>query len=98
MSGFVDIKQKGAGMFPDIPAQGEFNMAGIGGSLGAIGAGLVAIGTAIGIGKLGSSAMESIARQPEAASKIQAGMIIAAAFLEGVALLCAIVCLVSKSV
>lgn len=52
----------------------------------AIGAGLAVIGAGLGIGKIGGSAMESIARQPEAAGKIQTAMIIAAALIEGVAL------------
>lgn len=52
----------------------------------AVGAGLAVIGAGMGIGKIGSSAMEAIARQPEAASKIQTAMIIAAALIEGVAL------------
>ncbi len=52
----------------------------------AIGAGLAVIGAGIGVGKVGSSAMDAIARQPEAASKIQTAMIIAAALIEGVAL------------
>lgn len=52
----------------------------------AIGAGLAVIGAGIGIGKIGGSAMEGIARQPEAAGKIQTAMIIAAALVEGVAL------------
>ena len=59
----------------------------------AIGAGLVAIGAAFGIGKIGSSAMESIARQPEAGDKIQTAMIIASALIEGVALFGVVVCL-----
>lgn len=59
----------------------------------AIGAGLVAIGAGYGIGKIGSSAMESIARQPEAGGKIQTAMIIAAALIEGVALFGVVVCL-----
>ena len=50
-----------------------------------IGAGLITIGTAIGIGKIGSSAMESIGRQPEAAGDIRGAMIVAAALIEGVA-------------
>lgn len=57
-----------------------------GGSLlvpGAIGAGLVAIAGGYGIGKLGSSALESMARQPEVAGSIQTAMIIAAALIEG---------------
>lgn len=50
-----------------------------------VGAGLVIIGAGIGLGKIGGSAMEAIARQPEATGKIQTAMIIIAALLEGVA-------------
>ena len=56
------------------------------GSIAAVGAGLAVIGAGLGIGKIGGSAMEAIARQPEAAAKIQTAMIIAAALVEGVAL------------
>ena len=52
----------------------------------AIGAGLAAIGAGIGIGKIGCSAMEAIARQPEAAGDIRSNMIVIAALIEGVAL------------
>ena len=45
--------------------------------LAGIGAGIAALAAGIGIGRIGSSAMEGIARQPEAASKIQGAMIIA---------------------
>jgi F-type H+-transporting ATPase subunit c len=62
------------------------------GSLAAIGAGLVTIGAGLGIGRLAASAMEGIARQPEAAGKIQTAMLIAAALIEGVALFCAVIC------
>jgi len=63
------------------------------GKLGAgIGAGLAAIAAGIGIGKIGSSAMEAIARQPEAMSDIRANMIVASVFIEGVAFLAVIVC------
>ena len=62
------------------------------GALAAIGAGLVTIGAAYGIGKIASAAVEGIARQPEAASKIQTTMLIAAALIEGVALFCAVIC------
>ena len=51
-----------------------------------VGAGLVVIGAGIGLGKIGGSAMDAIARQPEASGKIQTAMIIAAALIEGVAL------------
>ncbi|ALU75997.1 ATP synthase F0 subunit C [Tenacibaculum finnmarkense genomovar finnmarkense] len=50
-----------------------------------IGAGLIVIGAGLGLGKIGSSAMEAIARQPEAAGKIQTAMIIIGALLEGLA-------------
>jgi F-type H+-transporting ATPase subunit c len=53
---------------------------------GGIGAGLAAIGAGIGIGKIGGSAMEGVARQPEAAGKIQTMMLIIAALIEAVAL------------
>lgn len=52
----------------------------------AIGAGLAVLGAGIGVGKIGGSAMDAIARQPEASGKIQTAMIIAAALVEGVAL------------
>ena len=61
------------------------------GSIAAIGAGLAAIGAGVGIGKIGGSALESVARQPEAASKIQTMMLIAAAFVEAVALFAVVV-------
>jgi F-type H+-transporting ATPase subunit c len=54
-------------------------------NLDLIGAGLIIIGAGIGLGKIGGAAMEGIARQPEAAGKIQTAMIIIAALLEGVA-------------
>ena len=63
------------------------------GKLGAaIGAGLAAIGAGIGIGKIGGSAMEAIARQPEASKDIRTNMIIIAALVEGVALFAVVVC------
>ena len=56
-----------------------------------IGAGVAAIGAGIGIGRIGGSAMDAIARQPEATGKIQTAMIIAAALIEGVALFAVVV-------
>ena len=55
-------------------------------SLGALGAGLATIGAGMGIGRIGASANEGIARQPEAAGDIRGGSIILAAFIEGVCL------------
>ena len=49
-----------------------------------IGAGLIVIGAGLGIGRIGGSAMDAIARQPEATAKIQTAMIIAAALIEGI--------------
>ncbi|MDR1678939.1 MAG: ATP synthase F0 subunit C [Prevotellaceae bacterium] len=57
----------------------------------AIGAGIAAIGAGIGIGKIGGSALEGIARQPEAVNDIRTNMIIAAALVEGVALFAIVV-------
>ena len=57
---------------------------------------MVTFGAGLGIGKLAASAMEGIARQPEAAAKIQVSMLIAAALIEGIALFCAVICLLAK--
>ena len=65
------------------------------GSIAAVGAGLAVIGAGIGIGQIGGHAMDAIARQPEATSKIQTAMIIAAALVEGVALFGVVVALIS---
>ncbi|RAR49750.1 ATP synthase F0 subunit C [Flavobacterium lacus] len=65
--------------------------------LAGIGAGLAVIGAGIGIGKIGGSAMDAMARQPEAAGKIQTAMIIAAALIEGVALFAVVVALIAKA-
>lgn len=58
-----------------------------------LGASIAAIGAGLGIGRIGSSAMEAIARQPEATGDIRTNMIIIAALIEGVALFAVIVCL-----
>lgn len=57
------------------------------GTLAALGAGLAVIGAGIGIGLIGGSAMEAIARQPEASGDIRNNMILMAALVEGVALI-----------
>ena len=66
------------------------------GTMAAIGAGLAVIGAGLGIGRIGGSAMDAIARQPEATSKIQTAMIIAAALIEGAALFAIVVALIAK--
>lgn len=58
---------------------------------GAIGAGLVIMGGAAGIGRVGGSAVESMARQPEAAGQISTAMIITAAMIEGATLFAVVV-------
>jgi F-type H+-transporting ATPase subunit c len=71
------------------PAAHTFSM-----NLGsAIGAGLVILGAGFGIGKIGSSAVESMARQPEVAGNVQTAMIISAALIEGATFFALIVCM-----
>jgi F-type H+-transporting ATPase subunit c len=62
----------------------------------ALGAGIAAIGAGIGIGKIASAAVESIARQPEAANDIRGATVLTAAFIEGVCLFACVICLLIK--
>ena len=68
-----------------------------GAALGKVGLGLAAsiaaLAAAFGIGKIGKSTMEAIARQPESAGNLRTAMIIAAGMIEGAALFAIIVCL-----
>ncbi|MCA9041517.1 MAG: ATP synthase F0 subunit C [Planctomycetaceae bacterium] len=61
---------------PAMAADGGMSTAGLG-------IGIVVLGAGLGIGKIGGSAVESMARQPEISSQIQTAMIIAAALIEG---------------
>ena len=70
----------------------EWSLAGAG-----IGAGVAAIAAALGIGRIASSATESIARQPEAAGDIRGVTIITAAFIEGVCLFAVVVCMLIQT-
>ena len=70
----------------------ELSLNGIGASIGAA---IAAIGAGIGIGKIGGSALEALARQPEAAGDIRSNMIVIAALIEGVALFAVIVCILA---
>ena len=72
-----------------LDAAGPSGLATLGAGLGV---GATVIGAALGIGKIGQSAMEGIARQPEAAGDIRMNMIIAAALIEGVALFAVVAC------
>ena len=62
---------------------------------GLLGTGLIVMGSARGIGQLAGSAVEAIARQPEAGNRIFTTMIIAAALIEGVTLFALIICLLA---
>ena len=73
------VTQEAAGGAPLIPA--------------AVGAGLVLIGAGLGIGKIGASAVESMARQPEAIGDIRGAMIVAAALIEGATFFALIICM-----
>ncbi len=73
-----------------------FLQAAMGASLAKVGAAFAAclavFAAAWGIGRIGSTALESIARQPEAAGDIRSGMVLAAALIEGVAMFAVVVC------
>lgn len=64
---------------------------GLTGMGGAIGAGLAVIGAGLGIGRVGGSAVEAMARQPEVAGRINTAMIVCAAMIEGAALFAVVV-------
>lgn len=68
----------------------------MGASLAKVGAAFAAsvavIGASLGISRIGSTALESMARQPEAAGDIRSGMVLAAALIEGVAMFAVVVC------
>jgi F-type H+-transporting ATPase subunit c len=75
----------------DKPGTGNFYGNGMGAGLGA---GLVLIGAGIGFGRIGASALESMARQPETAGRVQTAMIVIAALLEGATFFALAVCIV----
>lgn len=68
----------------------DFGKMGVG-----IGIGLIIVGVGLGIGRIGGSAVEAMARQPEAGGRIQTAMIIAAALIEGVAVIALVFMLIS---
>lgn len=72
---------------------GEVAGLGLGYGVAALGAGLAAIGAGLGIGRIGGSALESIARQPEAVGDIRANMILTAALVEGAAIIGLVTCM-----
>jgi F-type H+-transporting ATPase subunit c len=84
-------------ILPLLQAAGDATAAAVAASRGMVavgaglGAGLAVIGAGIGIGRIGGQAVEGMARQPEAAGKIQTGALILAALIEGVALFGAVI-------
>ena len=76
------------GVAATAPESGNNNLGVLGGALGA---GLAVVGGSLGIGRIGGSAVEAIARQPEAQGQISTAMIITAALIEGAMLFAVIV-------
>jgi len=72
-------------MLSNVLLQAAADNIGLGYGVAALGAGLAALGAGMGIGRIGGSALESIARQPEAGNDIRANMILTAALVEGAA-------------
>jgi F-type H+-transporting ATPase subunit c len=77
------------------PAAFEAIAKGLGVMGGVLGAGLIVIGSGKGIGQLAGSAVEAIARQPEAGNRIFTTMLIAAALIEGVTLFALVICFIA---
>ncbi|MFI5203177.1 MAG: ATP synthase F0 subunit C [Flavobacteriales bacterium] len=65
----------------------------LGNGFAGVGAGLAAVGAGIGIGRIGGSALEAMARQPEMKGDLRSNMIVAAALVEGAVFFAIVVCL-----
>jgi F-type H+-transporting ATPase subunit c len=87
---FAQEKPGGDGAAPEAPAAKAPESSLLLGA--AFGAGMIIIGAGYGIGRIGSSAVESMARQPEVAGSIQMAMVISAALIEGATFFALIVC------
>lgn len=74
----------------DVPNSMLISGAGVGAGLGAA---ITIVGAGYGFGRIGSAALESMARQPEVAGRVQTGMIVIAALLEGATFFALIVCI-----
>jgi F-type H+-transporting ATPase subunit c len=72
------------------PSSTSFAGSGVGAGLGAA---IAIIGAGLGFGRIGGAALESMARQPEIAARIQTAMIIIAALLEGATFFALLICL-----
>ena len=94
----ADVDAAGSQDDPAAAASADADAAGGGGgglNLASVGAGIVIIGAGLGIGRIGASAVESMARQPEVAGNVQTAMIISAALIEGAAFFALIICIMS---
>lgn len=78
---------------PELPNSVTFSGAGVGAGLGAA---VTIVGAGWGFGRIGAAALESMARQPEIAGRIQTAMIVIAALLEGATFFALIVCILLK--
>ena len=67
----------------------------LGAAVAPLAAALAVLGAAWGIGKIGSNALEAMARQPEVAGSLQTAMIVSAALIEGATLFAIVVCLMA---
>jgi F-type H+-transporting ATPase subunit c len=76
---------------PTIPTTPVFSGAAVGAG---IGAGIAIIGAGWGFGRIGAAALESMARQPEVAGRVQTGMIVIAALLEGATFFALVICII----
>jgi len=75
-------------------AQGSTSTSFAGAGLGAgIGAGITIVGAGWGFGRIGAAALESMARQPEIAGRVQTAMIVIAALLEGATFFALLICI-----
>jgi len=72
------------------PTSASFSGAGLGAGFGA---GLTIVGAGWGFGRIGQAALESMARQPEIAGRIQTAMIVIAALLEGATFFALLICI-----
>lgn len=77
-----------------VPAMAQESAAPLIAFSGAFGAGIVILGAGFGIARIGAAAVESMARQPEAADAIRGAMIVAAALIEGATFFALIVCII----
>jgi F-type H+-transporting ATPase subunit c len=68
-------------------------MEGIANGWAGVGAGIAAVGAGLGIGRIGGSALEAMARQPEMKGDLRSNMIVAAALVEGAVFFAIVVCL-----